>query len=380
MPKFKAQHVIYATIALERFGFYLFLGALALWKSPADVGALLFWGYLAPLAGGYLGRHSLRGAVLGGACLLFAGYVVAALGHSPLSLLALGVGLFKPCLSALLGSLFQSDGTEHMKALRSKAFGKYYAAIQLGSMPSTLVGGYLHYRFGWAAAFGAAAMALGLCVALLLLQWGRLAAPRQSIAESVIDEAIARPQWGRLAVLCAGAVLFFAGFQQQQTSLVLWAKDVVRADMPESVSTLNPVFCSLLLLTPLASWINLRARLVCAMLALAAGFALLLFNTRLSGLVGWYFFATVGEVLISPLGLDMASALVPRRLASVATALWLASMAVGGLLAGLLGSAEPRLAVTTSLSLSLAGALWFFVELRPKHEQAKQKEVAQCPA
>jgi len=367
-----AYRAILAAIALERFAWYLFLGALALWRSPAEVGTLLFWGYLAPLLGGYLGRFSLRATVFAGASLLLCGYATAALDRSPIPLLALGCGLFKPCLSALLGSLFPV-GPE-----RTRAFGRYYAAIQVGSMPSTLVGGYLHYRYGWSAAFGAAALALAACVAVLLANWSKLAPPRQSIAESVLDH-IERPQWGRLAVLLVGAVLFFAGFQQQQTSLVLWARDVVRADMPESVSTLNPVFAALLLCTPLAAWTGLRSRLVAAMLSLAAGFVLLCIDSSMSGLVGWYFLATVGEVLISPLGLDLSTSLVPRRLASVATALWLSSMAVGGKLAGVLGSAEPRLAVRVSLALALCGVLWFFVELREEQRFQVETRGVLCP-
>lgn len=151
-----AYSVILATITFERFAWYLFLGALALWRDSSAVGNLLFAGYLLPMLGGIVGRYSLRGSVLIGLSVLLAGYLAAVADKSAfaIALLALGCGLFKPCLSALLGGLFQ-PGAE-----RSKAFGKYYAAIQIGSMPSTLVGGYLHYRFGWAIAFSAAALAL----------------------------------------------------------------------------------------------------------------------------------------------------------------------------------------------------------------------------
>lgn len=368
-----AHRAILAAIALERFAWYLFLGSLALWRSPAEVGALLFWGYLAPMLGGLSGRYSLRGSVLAGVALLSAGYAAAVAGYFALPLLALGCGLFKPCLSALLGTQFAEA------IARSKAFGRYYSAIQIGSMPSTLVGGFLHYRYGWAATHAAALVGTGLSLVVVLVAWHKLQAPRQSISEAIIDH-IAPARWGRLAALCAGAVLFFAGFQQQQTTLVLWARDVVRADLPESVSTLNPVFCALLLATPLGAWAHLRSRLVCAMLALAAAFALLLLNDRMSGLVAWYFAATVGEVLISPLGLDAASSLVPRRHASLATALWLSSMALGGWLAGHLGGMELRAAASLSLCLSLLGAAWFALLIREPAEVAQvELRGALCP-
>ncbi len=232
-------------------------------------------------------------------------------------------------------------------------------------------------RFGWAAAFAACAGALCLCLLVLAISWPKLA-PRESIAETVID-AIVEPQWGRLAVLCLGAVVFFAGFQQQQTTLVLWARDVCHLDLPEAVSTLNPVFAVVFLASPLAGWRDLRGRLTLGMLCLAAGFALLLCGPTMRYLVLWYVFATAGEVLISPLGLDLASALVPRRLASTATALWLASMALGGWLAGKLGGLpDPRLAVALSAALCVAGAVWFFA-LVPKPEEQIELRGVLCP-
>jgi POT family proton-dependent oligopeptide transporter len=355
-----AYRAILCAITLERFAWYLLLGALALWRDSSAVGALLFWGYLAPILGGIAGRYSLRGSVLAGAMLLLCGYVAAMTNHSPLPILALGCGLFKPCLSAMLGGLFAGEA-------RSKAYGRFYAAIQVGSMPSTLVGGYLRYRYGWPAAFGAAALALVLCVGVLLYNWRSFANSAQSIAGDALD-AIAEhaPQWGKLAAICAGAVAFFAGFQQQQTSLVLWAQNVCRVELPESVSTLNPVFAAALLATPLAAWQNLRGRLTAAMLSLAAAFALLLFGgSSIAWLVGWYALATVGEVLVSPLGLEMAASLVPRRHRAVATAMWLGAMAIGGKLAGALGSAEPRVAVLVSMLLSISGAVWFWTQIEP---------------
>jgi len=362
---------ILGVIALERFAWYCFLGMLALWRSPAAVGALLFWAYLSPMLGGLLGRYSLRASVAGGASLLLAGYAAAALNRDPLPLLALGCGLFKPCLSALLGSLFP------VGPARTAAFGRYYAAIQVGSMPSTLVGGYLHYRYGWSTAFAVCAASLTLCLLLLAVSWPKLAA-RESIADMVVD-AVTQPQWGQLAVLCVGAIVFFAGFQQQQTTLVLWARDVCRMDLPEAVSTLNPVFAVVFLASPLAAWRDLRGRLTLGMLFLAAGFGALLLGSLLRYLAMWYLLATVGEVLISPLGLDLASSLVPRRFAAIATALWLSSMAIGGWLAGQLGSLpDLRLAVALSGMLSVSGALWFYT-LVPKPTAQIDLRGVLCP-
>ncbi len=354
---------ILLVIALERFGWYLFLGALALWHSPEAVGNLLFASYLLPLFGGWLGgRLSLRSVTAIGATLLLYGYICAATNWPTLALvlLACGCGLFKPCLATLLGSLYPI-GTE-----RTKAYSRFYAAIQVGSMPSTLVGGWLHYRYGWAAAFGACIVALACALSVLALNWRKLQLQQASIAETVIDH-IVKPQWSKVIVLLVGATVFFAGFQQQQTTLVLWARDVCRVDLPESVSTLNPVFAFLLLFSSIGAWTNLRGRLSFALLSLALAFGMLCFaGASVAWLGAWYALATVGEVLISPLGMDLITTLVPRRLAAVGMALWLLSMALGGKLAGMLGSMNPHSSIVISLALSLCGAVWFYVALSPK--------------
>ena len=241
-------------------------------------------------------------------------------------------------------------------------------------MPSTLVGGYLHYRYGWGTAFAVCACALGLCLLLLAFSWAKLAA-RESIADMVID-TITQPQWGRLAVLCVGAIVFFAGFQQQQTTLVLWARDVCRMDLPEAVSTLNPVFAVAFLASPLAAWRDLRPA-DAWMLFLAAGFGVLLFGSSLRYLALWYLLATAGEVLISPLGLDLAGSLVPRGVYQPSPPRsfcpwlggWLANQAACPICAKL---------SRCRLRLALAGALWFHILVAKPATQIELRGVL-CP-
>lgn len=156
--------------------------------------------------------------------------------------------------------------------------------------------------------------------------------------------------------------------------LVHWAKDVCGSAVPEVVGTLNPLFCLGLLLVPaVAGWSNLRYRALLAGLSLASAFALLAFAGPSPGwVVGWYALATVGEALLSPLGMNHVSAAVPRRLAGMASALWLLSLAVGGKLAGVLGSLPLRTAVTASILTSLAAALVLWLALRNTKEKPNE--------
>lgn len=363
---------IFATIALERFAWYAMLGEVEVWEHGGSgvIGNLLLASYLLPLLGGWLsGRRGLRVVCLAGCATLAAGYALAA-AHLPLpafALLALGCGLFKPCLAALLGNL-QPPGPE-----RARNYSRYYSAIQVGSLLSTPVGAALRLRWGFSAAFGACGVAAALACAVLLLSWRKLA-PQNPVVEAVLESEQERPaDWRRLAYFLLGASLFYAGLQQQQTTLVTWARDVCKTAVPEVVGTLNPLFCLALLLVPaVAGWHNLRRRALLAGLSLSGAFALLtLAGSSLGWVVGWYALATVGEALLSPLGMDHVSAAVPRRLAGTASALWLLSLAAGGKLAGVLGSLPLRTAVCASIFTSLAAALVLWLSLRNTKEKTK---------
>ena len=158
-----------------------------------------------------------------------------------------------------------------------------------------LVGGYLHYRYGWGTAFAVCACALGLCLLLLAFSWAKLAA-RERCGHGHRHDNPAAVGTPRRAL--RRAIVFFAGFSSnRQRSFSGLA--TCRMDLPEAVSTLNPVFAVAFLASPLAAWRDLRGRLTLGMLFLAAGFGVLLLGSSLRYLALWYLLATVGEVLIS---------------------------------------------------------------------------------
>jgi POT family proton-dependent oligopeptide transporter len=53
-------------------------------------------------------------------------------------------------------------------------------------------------------------------------------------------------------------------------------------------------------------------------------------------LVAVYVILTLGELMLSPIGLSMITKLAPRKLVSVVMGLWMASFAAGNYLAGML--------------------------------------------
>lgn len=171
----------------------------------------------------------------------------------------------------------------------------------------------------------------------------------------------------RMAVIMAlfvGAVVFWAAFEQAPTSLNLFAKDftdrnVFGWEMPtlwlQSVNsvfivTLAPVmawiwvtlgkrkldpsspakFAGGLLLTGLGFWIMVAA----AKIVITGGPA-----TRVSAwwLIGSYMMQSVGELMISPVGLSSMTALAPKKYVGQMMGVWFMATSLGNLIAGLVG-------------------------------------------
>ena len=167
-----------------------------------------------------------------------------------------------------------------------------------------------------------------------------------------------------LAVL--GVVIFFwFSFHQNGTSLSLFARDFVDTTTiaPEIWQAVNPFF--VIVLTPVVMWIfgSLSARgkeistprkiaigmfiaglayLFLAVYSMYMGYpsadtyrALPVADQVKAGawvLIALYFFLTVAELFISPLGLSFVSKIAPKHLQGLCQGLWLGATAVGNLL------------------------------------------------
>jgi POT family proton-dependent oligopeptide transporter len=145
------------------------------WKD--EIAATLYgWytglAYLVPILGGMIadkliGTH--RSMVVGGLTiaaghimLAFSGFGDLAQNHLGLStfifglvLIVLGTGHFKPCVSVMVGQLY-----EHGDPRRDGAFTIFYMGINLGAFLCNIVCGWLAYAYGWHWGFGAAAVGM----------------------------------------------------------------------------------------------------------------------------------------------------------------------------------------------------------------------------
>ena len=167
-----------------------------------------------------------------------------------------------------------------------------------------------------------------------------------------------------IVVLFLFAAIFWSAFEQAPTSLNLFAKDFTHRQMgsfevPATwFQSINSLF--IIILAPVFAWLWVAMGRRGADLSSPAKFSLGLFFAGLGfllmipaanavvhsngalkvsamWLVGSYFFQTVGELCLSPVGLSSMTKLAPRKYVGQMMGIWFLASAVGNLIAGLVG-------------------------------------------
>ncbi|HVS16273.1 MAG TPA: peptide MFS transporter [Thermoanaerobaculia bacterium] len=174
----------------------------------------------------------------------------------------------------------------------------------------------------------------------------------------VCRDRIERGRIGVCAFLFVGAALFWAGFEQAGSSMTLFARDFTDRmlgtfEVPAgSVQNVNALLIILLAPVVGALWIKLGARnpsipvkFALGLVLLGVGFLVLAWGANyvdpgkvgMQWLVVTYFFHTVGELCLSPVGLSSMTKLAPERLVGQMMGTWFMGAALGNLFAGLIG-------------------------------------------
>ena len=181
-----------------------------------------------PLIGAWLGDRVLgrTKTVTMGALLMSAGHLTMAIEQAfllALLLLIIGGGLFISNLAAQIGGLYAPDDTR-----RTRAFGIYLMAVNVGALAAPLISGTLGERVGWHWGFGAAG--IGMLIGLASYLSGRRHFPVDVIAQGVKRPPLTKRQWqsvGGLILLYIPKLFFFAAVQQAYGIMVLWADTAV---------------------------------------------------------------------------------------------------------------------------------------------------------
>src|SRR5918911_1250959 len=182
---------LFFTEMWERFSFYGMRAILMLYmtKSLAEGGlafdtkyAGLIFGtyassvYWTPLVGGWLADKvfGTRRAVLIGGIIIACGHFSMAFHtmvnfYAGLALIALGTGLLKPNISAMVGQMY-AEGDER----RDAGFSIFYMGINLGALIAPLVCGNLGQKVDWHYGFAAAGVGMVLGLVQYVLGGDRL--------------------------------------------------------------------------------------------------------------------------------------------------------------------------------------------------------------
>ncbi|MBL9043147.1 MAG: peptide MFS transporter [Myxococcales bacterium] len=350
------------TVALERFAFYVVFSLYTLClidrhhfteaQAATHYGLFIGLAYFTPLLGGPIadcfGRWrtvAASGVLLSLSYFLF---IYDSLRFWFLFLFSIGAGLFKRNITAAVGALFPDD------AERDTAYSRFYLAINLGALPSGVVGAWLVKHHGYSLAF----LVCGLSCLLATVLWcsARFLLSAHHRPPRRHHEALERDRLITIFVLLPVAVTFFFVCHQSGSSLTLFARDNtvptllgIALDPPTYQSLqaalvigLTPMLNRIWRSRPLATHLKILLGLL-----LVSGSCLVMATASLLGgntgrvsplwLIGSYLLVSVAELCVSPVGFSLVSKLAPPRRVGLLMGLWLAAIAVGNLSAGLIG-------------------------------------------
>jgi POT family proton-dependent oligopeptide transporter len=267
-----------------------------------------------------------------------------------LSLIAVGAGGIKPCVSAHVGDQF---GAQNQNLLE-RVFGWFYFSINLGSFVSTLLTPILLERYGSKLAFGVPGVLMVVATLVFWMGRGRFAhVPPAGAAfgrELLSTQGLAL--LGRLGGLILFIAMFWALYEQNGSAWVLQAGRMDRTLfgiewLPSQIQAVNPIL--VLLFIPLTSYIIYPAVSkifpLTALRKISIGFFLMVaaflisayIEARLSSgaqmNIVWqivaYAVLTLAEVLVYGTGLEFFYTQAPNRMKSLVMGFFLLSVSIG---------------------------------------------------
>ena len=390
--------LLFSTELWERFSYYAMRAILVLFLTDTTINGGLAWStkdaldlygiytglvYITPLIGGWIADNYLgqRKSILIGGVLMALGQFTLALPsgfmgldqvsalYLGLALLISGNGMFKPNISTMVGDLYQEGDNR-----RDGAFTIFYMGINLGALLGGLISGAAAESYGWKAGFLAAGigMVISLIMQITMAQsWlGNIgsvpaAARAKALSKSKEKAPLTKEEFDRLKVILIMGlfvIIFWAGFEQAGGLMNIYSQEYTNRmigsfEVPAAwFQSLNPFF--IIICAPILAglWVkmgksepNSPVKFALAMFSLAIGFGCMIgaaleqggdmtVKTSMLWLIGAYFFHTIGELCLSPIGLSMVTKLAPLRLASLMMGAWFGANAIANYIAGEIGS------------------------------------------
>jgi POT family proton-dependent oligopeptide transporter len=302
-----------------------------------------------------------------GAALMAAGHFMMA--FEPLFLLALtvlilGNGAFKPNISTQVGALYPAGDPR-----RDRAFSIFYVGINLGAFFSPLVCGTLGETLGWH--YGFAAAGVGMTIGLAIYLYASRTLPpdeRSRVLSAGKSGPFGRDDWramGAIVLLGLPVTLLWAAYEQSGNTIMLWADGHTdrsvnvlfwTAQIPATwFNAVNPFMIFAFTPFVLALWRTQAARgrepptivkLSYGCFFVGAAYLIMMAAAVQAGtgtaswlwLMAFFVVLTIGELYLSPTSLSLVTKVAPARAVSMMMGVWLATIFVGNLVGGYLGS------------------------------------------
>ncbi len=349
----------------------------------------LMFVYMTPFLGGLIADQWLgyRRSILIGGVVFVVGYLMLAVRSVPafycaLVLVYIGNGFFKPNISTIVGNFYPPGSP-----LRDAAYNIFYMGINVGAFLAPVVSEVLRQKIGFRAAFVSAAVGMAIGTILFSISYRYLAygdrrkpatdARPVELAEdilpvpekSAIDDI---PTWKRvtaLLVIFAIVIVFWMVFHQNGSTMTYWANDntdwkassvtpiLIRiftlnlidgSDVSGVISNAINPFWIIVLSIPLVRfwrWLNANglepstpAKIGLGMLLTSAAFLVLTAGALLGGdagrvspwwIIGAYFVISLGELMLSPMGLSLVSKVAPPQIRGLMMGGWFVATALG---------------------------------------------------
>jgi POT family proton-dependent oligopeptide transporter len=362
--------------------------------------------YFTPILGGWLADRwfGQKRVVIAGILLMAAGHFMMAIESLlfvALLVLVIGVGIFKPNTTSQVGSLYDAGD-----ARRDRAYSIFYVGVNVGAFIAPLVCGTLGEEVGWHYGFGAAGVGMLIALVVYWLGFGALPEDELTKREAAHTERkpLTREDWravGAMVVLTIPAMLWWACYEQQGNTLVLWTADNTdrtldllfwRGEIPVTwFQSFNPFMIFAFTPVILALWsrqakarteptsvMKMTIGCVCMTVANLIMLAAVIAAGD-GGKASWLWLlvyiavVTVGEIYLSPISLSLYSKISPPQIVSTMIAVaFIPNFIGGGLLQGWLGSywssmsKENFFLMLAAISAGAGVMIWLFEKpLRP---------------
>jgi POT family proton-dependent oligopeptide transporter len=304
-----------------------------------------------------------------------------------LTLIAIGSGGIKPCVSAHVGDQFQQKN----KHLLEKIFSIFYLSINLGAAVSSLLTPLLLEHYGPHLAFGVPGFLMFIAT-IVFYRGHKVFIAIKPAGWKTYKQDLLSPQGKKailnLSIMYIFIAVFWSLFDQTGSSWVLQAEKMdkfvnlgfVKFELLASqIQAINPLL--ILIFVPLFSyyvypkvnkiWPLTPLRKISTGLYITAGsFAMIAIAQHLIDAGGTpsimlqffaYMILTVAEVMVSITGLEFSYTQAPNTMKSFIMGLWLLSVSLGNLIAALVNGFVSSLKDASGGFTALY--FWFFVGL-----------------